>query len=392
MRVLVTDGDSRAALALVRALGAAGHWVAVGERTTPGIAQTSRYCAYRFEYPDPAKDEQGFVECVCKAIDELQIDVLLPVADISTMALTGVRDRLPACCRLPFAPAETILKAADKVGVLKAAMRLGVPIPKTVVVERPDALPASIDLPFPLVIKPARSRVRTSTGWISCSVSYAATPEALAKQVSERRPEEFPLALQEKIVGPGVGVFLCYNAGAPIALFAHRRLREKPPSGGVSVLSESVPMSPAAQRYAEQILADLGWQGVAMVEFKHDERDGIPKLMEITGRVWGSLPLAIDAGVDFPNILLSTLNGKAPKTLPAYRVGVRNRWFWGDVDSLLIELGGAGTIRTPGLRGRLQALAHFLPLWSRDLHYENPKWDDLRPWLHETRHWLRGVR
>ena len=40
-----------------------------------------------------------------------------------------------------------------------------------------------------------------------------------------------------------------------------------------------------------------------MVEFKLDARDGVAKLMEINGRFWGSLQLAVDAGVDFPAIL-----------------------------------------------------------------------------------------
>ena len=73
-----------------------------------------------------------------------------------------------------------------------------------------------------------------------------------------------------------------------------------------------------------------------MVEFKQDERDGLPKLMEINGRFWGSLQLAIDAGVDFPALLLQPPDALPSTPLP-YRVGVRNRWFWGDVDSLLVS-------------------------------------------------------
>ena len=50
----------------------------------------------------------------------------------------------------------------------------------------------------------------------------------------------FPLLVQQRIVGPGIGVFLLVWDGALLATFEHRRLREKPPSGGVRVYSESV--------------------------------------------------------------------------------------------------------------------------------------------------------
>ena len=82
------------------------------------------------------------------------------------------------------------------------------------------------------------------------------------------------------------------------AVFAHRRLREKPPSGGVSVYRESVAPDPSLVARAAALLAGLGWRGVAMVEMKTDARTGTPYLMEVNGRFWGSLQLAVDAGVD----------------------------------------------------------------------------------------------
>jgi predicted ATP-grasp superfamily ATP-dependent carboligase len=86
------------------------------------------------------------------------------------------------------------------------------------------------------------------------------------------------------------------NRGRLRAAFAHRRLREKPPSGGVSVLSESIALDPQVLEQAERILEALKWHGVAMVEFKRDARDGVAKL-GINGRFWGSLQLSVDAGV-----------------------------------------------------------------------------------------------
>ena len=153
----------------------------------------------------------------------------------------------------------------------------------------------------------------------------------------------FPLLLQERVVGPGVGIFLLIWDGVLRATFAHRRLREKPPSGGVSVYRESIAADPALVERSRQLLAHFGWQGVAMVEYKVDERTGIPVLMEINGRFWGSLQLAVDAGVDFPRLLIDCAEGKPTRrTRRRITVGSRLRWWWGDVDQLLLRLRHSG--------------------------------------------------
>jgi CelD/BcsL family acetyltransferase involved in cellulose biosynthesis len=261
-----------------------------------------------------------------------------------------------------------------------------VPVPRSVLVCGGECAPAH-GLEFPLVVKPRQSRVRMPAGWLSTSVSYARDAEELRRDLQGRGAHEFPVMLQECIEGPGVGVFACYHRGRPAALFSHRRIRERPPWGGVSVLSESTALDPMAQDYAVKLLDEIKWHGVAMVEFKRDRRDGVPKLMEINGRFWGSLQLAIDAGVDFPGLLVEGVQAETMPPPQPYRLGVRNRWFWGDADSLLLTLVG-GHVAPKGQPGRARTIANFLKLWGKDLYYENPKLGDLRPWLLETRRWI----
>jgi predicted ATP-grasp superfamily ATP-dependent carboligase len=223
-------------------------------------------------------------------------------------------------------------------------------------------------------------------------VSYASSAEDLHRKVCGWPEGAYPLILQEKITGPGIGVFLCVHRGATVALFSHRRLREKPPTGGVSVLSESIETRSDLRQYSERLLRELGWSGVAMVEFKLDARDGVPKLMEINGRFWGSLQLAVDAGVDFPAILVATVTGDHPKSLPQYQVGIQSRWFWGDVDSLLITLfGSTQAAGSPTTARKLRSAASFLKLWGKGLRYDNPKLSDPGPWYHESLRWFRDL-
>ncbi|HEY8549113.1 MAG TPA: ATP-grasp domain-containing protein [Vicinamibacterales bacterium] len=392
MKVLVTDGSARPALAITRSLGRRGHSVLVAEKYSPCLAQTSRYCSARLVHPDPGRDEVAVVDVLAEEARARAVDVIVPVTDIMVGLVTRHRDRFEPACRVPFADAALIARANDKVELLRIAGAIGVPMPRSVVLEQRES-PVPPDLPFPVVVKPHRSRVRTAEGWLSCGVGHAHDRAALDADLARRHPSEFPLIIQERITGHGLGIFTCYHDGAPLAWFSHRRVREKPPWGGVSVLCESVPVPPRARDYAERLLGHLGWTGIAMVEFKHDPRDDEPKLMEINPRFWGSLQLAIDAGVDFPALLVEGAAGGRRAGVGHYRTGIRNRWFWGDLDSLLLRLSADGSAPVPldGLT-RTGAVVDFLKLWRRHTYYDNPKLDDVRPWLFESVDWFRRLR
>ena len=183
---------------------------------------------------------------------------------------------------------------------------------------------------------------------------------------------------------------MCYQNGNPVAAFSHKRIREKPPSGGVSVFRESAPLDPLALEFSEKLLDVLNWNGIAMVEFKIDERDNRPKLMEINGRFWGSLQLAIDAGVDFPALLVKSITDTIPKNYE-YRVGVKTRWLWGDIDALLLRLlKSNGTLQLPpNSPNKLRYLMDFMKLWVPGQHYEVLNLSDIRPWLFESYQWIK---
>lgn len=390
MNILITDGDNRASLALTRALGRE-HRVIVGSVQPKSLSSVSRFCQSGFTYPDPARDEAGFVAAVAKAVHEHRIDVLVPVTDITTFSIAENRDRLPASCRLPLPSLEALRKAADKAAVVRTALELGVPTPRTQFIEHRDAVPPIADDQYPLVVKPARSRLRQGNGWVGTSVSYAYSREALLETLAKLPDDAFPVLLQERIPGEGMGVFACYDRGRCVALFSHRRIREKPPSGGVSVLRESAPLDSVAASHATRLLDRLGWHGVAMVEFKRDERDGTPQIMEINGRFWGSLQLAIDAGLDFPGLMLQIADGKAAEPAAPYRVGVRSRWLWGDIDALLMLLfkPEERLKLPPEQRSRWKALREFCNFSDPQTRLEILRRDDIRPWLLETIRWFR---
>jgi predicted ATP-grasp superfamily ATP-dependent carboligase len=390
-RALVTDSDNRSALAATRSLGAAGYQVFVMGERAETIAAVSRFCHRFVPCPSPHKDPEGFVAAVLKAVHEQQVGLLLPMTEVTTLLLTRARAQLPSGCVLPFADEATLQRASDKTAMMELADSLGVPTPASVTLTSAADLDGARMLPYPVVVKPGRSRVRTPTGWLSTGVTYANDETALRRRLAELPAETYPVMLQERIQGPGEGFFALYAHGRLVASFAHRRLREKPPSGGVSVLRESAEIAPDTLRHGTALLDALQWHGVAMVEFKRDAASGRPYLMEINARFWGSLQLAIDAGVDFPLLLARIAAGETPAAV-SHKVGVRSRWLLGDLDVLIQVLTRPrAALNLPaGFPSRGRYLLEFLRFWRQDQKDEIWRSDDRRPGWFELRKWLRG--
>jgi predicted ATP-grasp superfamily ATP-dependent carboligase len=317
VNVLVTDAEYKLTLGAIRSLGRRGVRVVAAATTPRAEGFRSRYCAETVVYA-PHRDEEEFVSDVATIVRERDIDVVLPIGYDTTTLLARRRSDLPASTRIPIAPADAVATAASKRLTLDLARSVGVPAPETY--SDPAAVRA-----FPVVVKSALG---------SGAVRYANDAAELRAVVG---PDSI---VQEYVPGEGRGFFALFQNGRPRAVFMHRRLREYPVTGGASTAAESIRDDNLAE-LGERLLAGLRWHGVAMVEFKLDSRDGSYKLMEINPKFWGSLDLAIAAGVDFPWLAVRLASGEAFDA-PDYRVGLRFQWLFSDVLHVAARPSAAG--------------------------------------------------
>jgi predicted ATP-grasp superfamily ATP-dependent carboligase len=398
MRIAVTDGNTRAALAITRSLGKAGHWVAVGEESRSSLAGSSKYCAEKFTYPCPSDNVSNAMEHLANEVKRHNVDLLIPVADKTLVPVLEFQSDLFDEIRIPFPDVQTLLRASDKFHLFRVAEECKVPIPRTIFVEKAseEIYADCCELEFPVVIKPARSIFRRENGIQDAGISYAHSPEEIRTLVNDREYlQEHQFLIQERVIGPGVGYFVLLDGGEPLAEFSHRRIREKPPSGGVSVYSESIAVRDDVREYSLTLLRELNWSGIAMVEFKLDHRMNKPVLMEINGRFWGSLQLAIDSGVDFPKLLVESGHGASKRT-GAMEFTERHRWRWlmGDVDNLLLRcLKSKNELSLPpDYPSRSESLLNFLKAFGgNDTSYDVLKKNDLNPFLYEINSYLRNL-
>ena len=392
--VLVTDGAQRASLATVRSLGAAGCDVHVVSSSGKSLAGASRHARAEYRVTDPLQSDAAFADELQRIASRIDADVIIPIAEPSLLALLP-RRAMFGRARIPFVDADVFASIADKQRVLAAAADSGIAVPEQTVVERASDVAgiALSALRYPIVVKPARSVAGEANARIKVGVEHAADAESFRRVLDGMDPRAYPLLLQQRVVGPGIGVFLLLWEGEVLGAFAHRRLREKPPSGGVSVYRESAPLDTELLDRSRALLERFGWSGVAMIEYKIDAATGTPYLMEINGRFWGSLQLAIDAGVDFPALLVRAALDERPQPVTSWRLGVQSRWFWGDVDHLLAMFRRTREeLALPaGAPGRAATLGSFL-MPRRGDREEIFRVSDPRPFLRESAQWLRDLR
>src|SRR5262249_9640305 len=134
VRVLITDGNERAALAATRALGLRQIQVVVGAERSMSLAASSKYCSGSFSYPSPYVDPVGFVSRILEIVKRDRVTALFPMSDIAMQLLGPEKEKIEKCTRLPV-PSWSVFEAiADKWNLMKLALTLQVPIPETIFV------------------------------------------------------------------------------------------------------------------------------------------------------------------------------------------------------------------------------------------------------------------
>jgi predicted ATP-grasp superfamily ATP-dependent carboligase len=320
--VFITDGHWRKSLAAVRALGKKGIKVTVGESTRLATAAFSKYCHRAVVYPSPHHRPSEFIDFLLKELSRASYQMLLPMEDETLHLISGYHTEFTHLTYLPIVSFEKLSFAQRKDKILQMAEKHGIPIPKTWYIDDISQInKLKNSLPYPIVIKP-----KMSSGAVG--ICYSDKPGDLMEQYLSVH-QRFPYPLIQELIpqeGPGYGAsFLLDERGRVKASFVHKRLREYPVTGGASTLRESVRRDDIRDM-AQVLLNALNWFGVGMVEFKVDPRDNIPKLMEVNPRFWGSLSLAVQAGVNFPYLLYRMSRGENFKPVEHYQIGKRCRW------------------------------------------------------------------
>ncbi len=382
-RVLITDAHRGNALAVIRSLGRQGMQVTAASPDPSALGFHSKHVKNKLVHKDPTSNPNDYADSILNTVIAEKIDLVIPVTDEAIIPLIESAEKFPRHCRIAMPESTAFKIASDKLQTVDMAKRLGVPVPNTsFVTSSEEALKVVQEFDWPIVLKPQSSRVyRDGQSIQSCKVDYARNEEEL---VVKMREINSPVLLQEFVSGDGHGVEILMHQGRPLAAFQHHRLHEVPVVGGVSSLRESVELDDDLYRHALAMLTELNWTGLAMVEFKVGPT-GKAWLMEINGRIWGSIPLAVHSGMDFP-AQLADLYLTGPPTSDRgvntnYHRNVRSRNSQLEITwilSVLLRRKQHAFAKFPGRIGAFTALFTFFNPRCRD---DILAWDDFSPGL-----------
>ncbi len=380
IRVLLLDADTLPALSILRSLAKQGIAIDIASHTHKPIAGYSKYATAVYHYPHPLTNTDDFLNWIASKLESEPSLLIIPATERTLVPISrrfGETDDISRICMASPHALETVL---DKSKTIELASSLTIPQARSWHIDSLEQLTQhQEEFDYPIVIKPGRSIADTSQR-TPLTVQYAHTAEEL-RNVCKELLQHVHVVLQEYFQGVGVGIELIAQQGDIKYAFQHQRLHEMPLSGGGSSYRQSVEIDPELLDASSKLIGHLKWNGVAMVEFKKNPDTGAFILIEINGRFWGSLPLAIAAGADFPYMLYQLYASGTVSPSQPYERNVKCRklssdiaWFEAvlrkDADQRLVNIPSVG-----------QALRDMLDIFSPKHYFDAQSIRDIRPGL-----------
>lgn len=297
-KALLFGANDRAMFSMARQLIKKGFQVDVIDWQALPI-ESSRYIHEYHRLDNAEKDVEGFLTQLIEILEKENYALMIPVNDIALEVCVNYRDQLTKKVRVLGLPSpENYQYSHDKARLLEKCREIGVPTPKSFIVrslEDLDSIPP--DVKFPVVLKPAFSRLLKNNRLYSFTVKKAANHVQMVDYVREHI-ENCPVITQEQLGGYGAGFNFLAQDGEILLSYAHQRVHE-PLEGGQSSYRKTIPVDTYNLReYSERLIKSISWNGLAMIEYRIE--NGSAYIMEINGRLWGSIELGIFAGVNIP--------------------------------------------------------------------------------------------
>lgn len=316
LKGMVLDADNPAGVETIQSLGRVG---CIVDTLSLRPEQSRHWSRFIREQIELSPSEDGGIRQLIDLFSAENYDLIVPATEVALLALLSPEIPEVMHQRAVLAPRASLLTALNKQAVWDLARRLGVQVPSSEIVSAASTPPGA----FPVVLKPVFSKENSNGVVREFSVTIARDLTQWRTALQSTYPDIL-VQQQQYIAGKGIGVEMLFENGAPRWAFLHERVHELPLTGGGSSYRVSFELKDDLVQSATSLLSALQWHGVAMVEFKVTP-GGEAYLMEINPRLWGSLALAIDCGVDFPVGLLRLATGQPLPPQPKYRTGYFTR-------------------------------------------------------------------
>jgi predicted ATP-grasp superfamily ATP-dependent carboligase len=383
---IVLGLENAIGLAVVRDLGRHGVPVHGIARDCASIVIASRYCTDWTQRPTGP-----IADWLPGLIARTGARAVLAISETDLLQLSTLPAMIGDCHILVPRP-QQLERVLDKMQTLQAATVAGLRVPQTWQPHADEDFAArAAQMRYPLVAKWSNPPEimglleRAGLEWIK--TDYIRDAAQLLALLDRYAPiGRWPL-IQQYCRGVGLGQMLYMAGGQATLRFQHRRLHEWPPEGGVSTLCRAEPVNAhgAQMALSEKLLQALDWEGQAMVEYRYEPDSGHYWLMEVNGRFWGSLPLALHCGADFAWEAYRRTVLRQTDPAPPARDNLRARYMVPETKRLVRILLAPGRIDDPFFRRRpvVDLVAYLLAFFDPRARYYVFSRSDPRPWLRD---------
>jgi predicted ATP-grasp superfamily ATP-dependent carboligase len=243
------------------------------------------------------------------------------------MALAG-READFASTALGTPSRQSVERATDKELLVKLSAAAELRTPPTTKITRGDTAAVGT-FGFPAILKPERSQFRYPDGTVSGSSRYISASSVEEALQALPGGEGF---VQPYIPGSLISVSGVSWEGELICALHQLSIRIWPVPTGGSSYAETIPPDAELEQKVGRLLQMIGWSGIFQAQFIRDPC-GEHHLIDLNSRVYGSLALAVAAGLNLPGIWADLLLGRRPN-VGGYRIGKRFRNEDKDIHSL----------------------------------------------------------
>ena len=299
VRILLIEGRTRQVMPLMESLHKLGCHVTTYNASRLDMGYASHYPDKKILSFCDAKDPEKSWKAISTELKTKHYDLVIPLNDFVAIMLSEHKEELKPYVTIAVNDWNVFQYASDKLKTMKVCMENGIPCPKTFLADENLTNLSSLDLKYPICIKPR-------TGFSAVGFRMIEKQEDLEHIVAATKEKYGPPLIQEYIPQTDLqykAELFVDKEGNVKSCCIFSKIRWYPIDGGSSTLNKSV-HRPDIKESCERLLKAIGWRGYADIDLIQDPRDGVAKIMEINPRITGSVKICYACGVNFSEQIL----------------------------------------------------------------------------------------